>query len=68
MKKLTKAQIDKQILDHTDDIVKLMKMKGFKDDSKEFGVTFININLWHDNTIDVQCDLQSIKTIRRNKK
>lgn len=67
MKKLTVAQIDKQILDHSDEITRLMKVKGFEDDSAECGVSFITICNWHDG-IQVECRLQEITTIRRAKK
>jgi len=59
--------IDNEILEHAEEIVRLMKLKGFKDDSKDFGVSFITINNWNDG-IEVECQLQDIKTIRRTKK
>jgi len=58
--------IDNEILEHAEEIVRLMKLKGFKDDSKDFGVSFITINNWNDG-IEVECQLQDIKTIRRKK-
>lgn len=67
MKKPTKTQLDKQILDHADEIVRLMKMKGYEDDSADYGISHINVNNWHDG-IQVDCQLQKIETIRRAKK
>ena len=59
--------LDNEILDHAEEIVRLMKMKGFEDDSLTTGTTSIDIRLWHDG-IEVEASLQDIKTIRRNKK
>jgi phosphoribosyl-ATP pyrophosphohydrolase len=67
MKKLTKAQIDKQILDHADEIIKLMKLKGFKDESSD--MNYDHIQIWiQDDVIEVQHVCQSITTKKRKKK
>jgi|GEM_PF-6846267 len=66
-KKLTRAQIDKQILDHADEIIKLMKLKGWQDDSRSESLESIQLYVWHDS-ISVEAVTQGIKTIRRKKK
>jgi hypothetical protein len=66
-KKLTKAQIDKQILDHADEIIRLMKLKGFKDESNS--AQHDNITLWiRDDMISVEHICQGVETIKRKKK
>lgn len=67
MKKLTTSQIDNQILDHADEIVRLMKLKGWKDESFTKGICTIDIGVWHDG-IQVENIIQEVKTIRRKKK
>lgn len=62
MKKLTTAQLDKQILDHADEIIRLMKLKGMKDDDKL-------ITIWlGEGKVEVEHILQSICTKSRKKK
>ena len=57
-------EIDNLILVHAEEIVRLMKLKGFVDDCLTTITTSIDIRLWHDG-IEVEASLQDIKTIRR---
>lgn len=66
-KKLTKAQIDKQILDHADEIVRLMKLKGFNPHKASYGLDSIHIHCW-ETEIDVESMQQDVSTRRRKMK
>lgn len=65
--KLTKAQIDKQILDHADEIVRLMKLKGFNPNKASYGLDSIHIHCW-ETEIDVESIQQDVSTRRRKMK
>jgi len=64
----TTEQIDNEILNLAEKIESLMKDKGYIDDSEGYGMSPLSINSWHDGTIEVESQLQGIKTIRRKKK
>lgn len=64
MKKLTKSQLDDQILDHADEIIRLMKLKGWRDLSSDRGLSNINIEVW-ENGFRVKSIIQDISTKKR---
>ena len=67
MKNLTTEQIDKQILDHAEEMIKLMKLKGFEDNS-HIPLNCECIQIWiHDEHIKVEASCQEIETEYRKK-
>jgi hypothetical protein len=67
MKKETTRTLDDEILDHADEIIRLMKLKGMKDRSDKDN--YDDIAIWMmENEIQVDSVCQEIKTKKRLKK
>lgn len=65
--KLTESQIDNQILDHADEITRLMKLKGFTDNSSV--LIYNSLTIWlRPETIQVAVEGPHVETIERKKK
>ena len=67
-KELTAEQLDSQILDHAEEMIRLMKLKGFKDESHIEGECEC-LNIWiYDDVIGVEASCQPVRTTQRKKK
>ena len=67
-KELTTEQLDNQILDHAEEMIRLMKLKGFEDRSHREGECEC-VQIWiHDTVIYAEAAGQKLGIIQRKKK